>query len=55
MWPTLFNFDVVENEEEITTTINDEIVEELDAIDVNNLTPMEAFNIIIRLKQKIEE
>ena len=52
---TLFNFDFVETEEEFATTINDEIVEELSAIDVNNLTPMEAFNIIIKLKQKIEE
>ena len=52
---TLFNFDSVEVEEEVVPTINNEIVEELDSIDVNNLTPMEAFNIIIRLKQKIEE
>ena len=52
---TLFNFDVVEAEEENVSSINEEIIEELDSIDVNNLTPMEAFNIIIRLKQKIEE
>jgi DNA mismatch repair protein MutS len=52
---TLFNFDIEEVEEENTSSINEEIVEELDSIDVNNLTPMEAFNIIIRLKQKIEE
>ena len=53
---TLFNFEA-EIEEEVTPaeTLNSEVIEELEAIDVNNLTPIEAFNIIIKLKQMIEE
>ena len=54
---TLFNFSEEEYiEEEVTTpTLNNEIIEELQMIDVNNLTPIEALNIIVKLKQKIEE
>ena len=54
---TLFNFDdesYVE-EEVVTSPLNNEIIEELEAIDVNNLTPIEALNIIVKLKQKINE
>ena len=51
---TLFNFDEDEFiEEEVAPTLNNEIIEELEAIDVNNLTPIEALNIIVKLKQKI--
>ena len=51
---TLFNFDEEEFlEEEVPPTLNNEIIEELEAIDVNNLTPIEALNIIVKLKQKI--
>ena len=51
---TLFNFDNFEEEEEETPVIvNNEIIEELEAIDVNNLTPIEALNILVKLKQKI--
>ena len=49
----LFNFDTVYEEEVNEEPINNEIIEELEAIDVNNLTPIEALNIIVKLKQKI--
>ena len=54
---TLFNFeeDNYVEEEEIIIPLNNEIIEELEAIDVNNLTPIEALNIIVKLKQKINE
>ena len=53
---TLFNFDEDEEvEEENVPTLNNEIIEELEMIDVNNLTPIEALNIIVKLKQKINE
>ena len=53
---TLFNFDEDEEvEEENVPTLNNEIIEELEMIDVNNLTPIEAFNIIVKLKQKMNE
>ena len=50
---TLFNFDDEDYQEEIESPVNNEIIEELESIDVNNLTPIEAFNIIIKLKSKI--
>ena len=40
-------------EEENTETVNNEIIQELEMIDINNLTPIEAFNLIIKLKQMI--
>lgn len=49
---TLFNFDDV-LEEEIVEVPNNEIIEELEAVDVNNLTPLEALNLIVKLKGKI--
>ena len=54
---TLFNFeeDSYIEEEETVSPLNNEIIEELEAIDVNNLTPIEALNIIVKLKQKINE
>jgi DNA mismatch repair protein MutS len=50
---TLFNFEDDIVEEENTETLNNEIIEELEMIDINNLTPIEAFNLIIKLKQMI--
>ena len=50
---TLFNFEDDIVEEENTETVNNEIIEELEMIDINNLTPIEAFNLIIKLKQMI--
>ena len=50
---TLFNFDEIIEDEVMESPINNEIIEELEAIDVNNLTPIEALNIIVKLKQKI--
>ena len=55
---TLFNFDDEDfNDEEVVASnpVNNEIIEELEAIDVNNLTPIEALNIIVKLKGKINE
>ena len=52
---TLFNFDEIIEEEVITAPTNSAVIEELEAIDVNNLTPIEALNIIVKLKQLIEE
>ena len=50
---TLFNFDYVEEETMEVVNPHQDIILELEAIDVNNLTPIEAFNLIIRLKEKI--
>ena len=50
---TLFNFDEI-IEEEIKVEKN-EIIEELEAIDVNNLTPIEALNLIVKLKGLIND
>ena len=55
---TLFNFDDEDftGEEVVASNpVNNEIIEELEAIDVNNLTPIEALNIIVKLKGKINE
>ncbi len=52
---TLFNFEEDFPEEENVVTVNDEVIEQLNMIDVNNLTPIEALNIIVKLKQMIEE
>ena len=49
---TLFNFDNF-IEEEVVEEPKNEVIEELEAIDVNNLTPIEALNILVKLKQKI--
>ena len=48
---TLFNFDD-EIEEEVIQEKH-EIIEELELVDVNNLTPIEALNLIVSLKAKI--
>ena len=50
---TLFNFDSFEEEEPVQEPVNNEIIEELEALDVNNLTPIEALNILVSLKNKI--
>jgi DNA mismatch repair protein MutS len=52
---TLFNFDDEVVEEVSVSPINNEIIEELEAIDVNNLTPLQALNLIVELKKKLEE
>jgi GNAT superfamily N-acetyltransferase len=50
---TLFNFDI-EPEEEVKVEKH-EVIEELEAIDVNNLTPIEALNLLVKLKGKIND
>ena len=50
---TLFNFDSFEEEEPVQEPVNNEIIEELEVLDVNNLTPIEALNFLVSLKNKI--
>ena len=53
----LFDFDsVLEEETEVLyNPVNSEVISELEAIDVNNLTPIEALNLLVSLKSKLEE
>ena len=49
----LFDFDFEEDNQEEEIVTNDEIIDTLKDIDVNNLTPLEAFNLIIKLKEML--
>ena len=52
---TLFDFNEVLEEVEEPVYVNNEIIEELEAVDVNNLTPIEALNLIVQLKAKLND
>ena len=49
----LFNFDSVIEEETENLNLDNEIIEELKLVDVNELTPIEALNLLVKLKAKI--
>ena len=53
----LFDFDSVLEEEtvEVYNPVESEVISELEAIDVDNLTPIAALNLLVSLKKKIEE
>ena len=47
----LFNFDSVEEDEPIVTT--SPIIEELEMVDLNSITPIEALNLLVKLKSML--
>ena len=53
----LFDFDSILEEEtvEVYNPVESEVISELEAIDVDNLTPIAALNLLVSLKKKLEE